>query len=749
MDLRWSPGGTEDAQSVPLIPSFMTAPLPHDGGAAAAKSAATPRGELVHPVENAFGANPFAPGSLSGRVLLLRRGKVTFDTKVRNVEAAGGGCVALLVVDSGDGASINVNIRNTAGTSAHVGPLVLCGVTKAAGEELIKLAGVGNVHASVHASGIMGEALASSSSSSSSSGGCSGPSQHKADDVGAPWTAHTADNRTPLRDVLGRTWLMAAAAMDNAGMLAAARAAAGLAGDDCAARWHKLVALQDHEGDTALHHAARNGASSPVIRLLLEGAAAASPAVATAAATAAPATTATAAAAAVTAAAAAAARNKEGYSPLGLAAEYGRVRFVETLLSEEFGADANDGVVTTYGDFGTVHPRALLPLHHAAAKGFGDVARALVRAGADTTAPNAKGDTAAAIATGTARALLADPLADALQELVRGHVDMGRARPAIEAALKADLGQDVEVVDVAANANEAIGASFVASAARMVQQGVDPMPRLLWHGCGPGVLGLLLKDGFKTSFSSLDFNVYGAGVYFAVDARLSTFFLTTNPKTGQPITPNPADGTYTLILAAVLLGRTGVRAPLLAGSESEKSSMELALKHPANRNPPVGCHSATGQKMKEVVLYENSCAFPAFTVRFRLPARAPPLPDPYDEDERTRYSYLRALPDAPRGILPGWRDARGAPAELDKGGEEGLAQLVRDAALIGGWDPAVALAEQEATNAMSERVQALVARNVELEREMGALRRTTTAALAVAVAVTAAATFVAWRGWRR
>ena len=71
---------------VPLIPSFMTAPLRGHGVATAEA--------LVHPRDNPFGANVFTPGSLHpNAIILLRRGKVTLDTKVRNVEAAGG-CVA-------------------------------------------------------------------------------------------------------------------------------------------------------------------------------------------------------------------------------------------------------------------------------------------------------------------------------------------------------------------------------------------------------------------------------------------------------------------------------------------------------------------------------------------------------------------------------------------------------------------------------------------------------------------------------
>ena len=724
--LRLSADGPRDFVSFPLIASFMTAPLPQDGI----------RGEVFHPASNPFGAEPFEPRALLGKVVLLRRGKVTFDTKVRAVEAAGG-CAALVIVDSGDGASINVNIRNSAGAEAgHEGPVVLGGISKLAGEDL-RVRGAGQLATITSAGTAMGEAFTR----------CSGEGAGKHD--GGRRIERSAAYVSQGADALGRTWLMAAAAMDNTGVLgggmAALKARDGGSDDACGMDVLTLVCQADDEGDTALHHAARNG-STRCAKLLLEvlrlgGDGRWVGQVATT-------------------------RNKEGYTPLGLAAEYGRTEFVALLLAG-FGVDANDDKTAAAGeDHPKGHPKGgvSLPLHHAATKGFVGPVSELIRAGADTTLLNAKGETAATVAVGAAQELLANPLVAALRSLVDGRVDMQQAWPAIEKALKADLGEGVEVVEVTPNANEALGAGFLAAAQRMQRTPtpgtdgggdggggdgcgatVDPMLRMLWHGCGPGVLGLLLKDGFKTSFSSLDFNVYGAGIYFAVDARLSTFFLTTNPKTGQPTPPDPVDGCYVLILAAVLLGRTGVRPPLLAGSESEKGSMGVALKHPANRNPPVGCHSATGQKLKEVVLYENSGAFPAFTVRFRLPAHAPPLPDPYDEDERTQHTYLRALPDAPRGIIPGWRDATGVPAELDKGGAAGLAQLVHDAALVMGWDPEAACAEQAAADALRGRAQSCEARVVALEAEVKGLRRTAAMASAVAVLAVAAAVFFARR----
>ena len=589
---------------VPLIPSCMSAAVPQAGAA----------GTLTFDPQNAFGDSPFE--ATTGKVVLLRRGKVTFDTKVRNVESAGH-AVAVIIIDSADEHAINVNIRNSAG-DLHAPSLLLAGVDRAHGERLIEAAQGRAISATVRAAASpdhleFGRALVR-------------------DGTAPP----PAPPHTHPRDELGRTPAMLAAALDNVAHLSALL-------DGISAE--QLLHI-DREGDSALNHAARNGHVA-VGRLLLEGAVRVMG----------------------SAAALAETRNRAGYTALGLAAEYGRDPFVRLLL--QHGANPQEGV------------------HHAATKGWHIVVRTLLSAGGDATRANARGETAVDLAHGLAREYLADPLSTELRALFGGEVDLPAVTARVRDALAADLGADAEVVSVTPTRNQQLGEAFVAALKKLrAGDGADtgvmrrawPTIRFLWHGCGAGLLETLLHDGFKTSFSSLSFNVYGAGIYFAVDARLATFFLTTDAKTGAR-TPPDADGCYTLILAAVLLGRTGAREPLLYGSESEKGEMEGALKHPANRNPPVGCQSATGSKLKEVVLYDNGCAFPAFTVRFRLRADAPPLPDPYDEDFARDGAYLRPLTTAPRGFVE-WRTTQGAVTSLDA---SELA-LQQDAPLVGGWD---------------------------------------------------------------
>ena len=65
---------------------------------------------------------------------------------------------------------------------------------------------------------------------------------------------------------------------------------------------------------------------------------------------------------------------------------------------------------------------------------------------------------------------------------------------------------------------------------------------------------------------------------------------------------------------------------------------------------------------------------------FRPGAGVLPLPNPYDEDLRLNYSYLRALPDSLSNLLH-WHALNGVRTPLDT--RELLVD--RSAPLVGGW----------------------------------------------------------------
>lgn len=214
-----------------------------------------------------------------------------------------------------------------------------------------------------------------------------------------------------------------------------------------------------------------------------------------------------------------------------------------------------------------------------------------------------------------------------------------------------------------------------------------PPLRFLWHGCDPSIIDTILNSGFKVSYSNLSFNVYGAGIYFATDAKLSTYFITNNVREKVQNKPDSIDGKYSILFSAVSLGTTGVRNPLIGGNEMKKARMKSDLKHPANRNPPVGCNSATGIFLKELVVYEDLMAFPLAKIKFKLKSNVI-VPDPYDLDYKLDRKYLKDLKDVSIGlgkfnIIPLNKN----DTNIEKSFDDTELSIIKDAKLIMNWSP--------------------------------------------------------------
>ena len=149
-----------------------------------------------------------------------------------------------------------------------------------------------------------------------------------------------------------------------------------------------------------------------------------------------------------------------GKTPLGLAAEYGRVQFINMLLAA--GTDPNEE-----------DPPCVCgnrPVHFASARGFLKALKALVNGSANATLKNSKGEDPSSLATGITKEFLVNPLVSDIEAWVQGQVDTAHVFKAIEEAFNADLrafNSDIaEVVSVSCNPNQALGDLFVASACR-------------------------------------------------------------------------------------------------------------------------------------------------------------------------------------------------------------------------------------------------------------------------------------------
>jgi hypothetical protein len=324
----------------------------------------------------------------------------------------------------------------------------------------------------------------------------------------------------------------------------------------------------------------------------------------------------------------------DGSSPLTLAAKIGCVDTTRYLLRE-----AGCSACASCMKVATGPAAAYL------ADTYGAELSLLLDACLPVTVP---GPLALALAEPETRSATGTGTASASAAVATGSEHTRAVAVAARSRLLAEIGEFIEPDSVTVGLNvhcdPGLHRLFVAKNAQLrARLGGCPL-RLLWHGCDPKILPSVLSEGFKVSYANLTFNVYGAGVYFATDARLSAYFVTHDVRGRKAIPPGP-DGCYTLILAAVNLGVTGLREPLCGGSESEKVQMNADLKHPANRNPPVGCDSAAGPFMKETVVYDNTMAFPLAAVSFKLRSGAE-IPDPYAADAAAR-AYLRPLSKVP------------------------------------------------------------------------------------------------------
>ena len=329
-------------------------------------------------------------------------------------------------------------------------------------------------------------------------------------------------------------------------------------------------------------------------------------------------------------------------------------------------------------------------------------------------------DAAAAAAKGPAAAFFCDVFAHEFRSFFERPGDF-RAAAAASAVCRSrfldDVREyaDIHSVDVSLNYSSCAMTSVFLSRYMQLRASApsEPALRFLWHGCSDCIVEEVMRGGFKTSFSNLTFNVYGAGVYFATDAKLSAYFVTTDVAAKQPRVL-PAAGKFRMILAAVILGKVGTRMPLNGGNESERRQMKDDLKHPANRNPPVGCDSAAGPSLKEVVVYDNSMALPFACVSFSLIPGAH-IPDPYASNAADA-TFLRDLHQVPSSTMPQLLCRSGSAVAVDFSPLV-VAQLPP---LLCGWKPGGDVVNDK--EALIERVAELELRVAQLERENMQLR---------------------------
>jgi hypothetical protein len=185
--------------------------------------------------------------------------------------------------------------------------------------------------------------------------------------------------------------------------------------------------------------------------------------------------------------------------------------------------------------------------------------------------------------------------------------------------------------------------------------------RWLWHGIrDPKAIAEVLKSGYQVQHASLDFNFYGAGNYFASDARLANWFA--QGLRAQPPPRNGGPGVQQrrkLLLNRVVCGRMHAKVSVLDGSfnklgrrlnpsasQADANLVRSLLRRTEHRTAPNGFDSVVGSDPSrepgtEVVVYDNYLAFPAYVITYTLPED---LPDPYTQPR----PYLKTLDQVQR-----------------------------------------------------------------------------------------------------
>ncbi|CAE7831965.1 TNKS2 [Symbiodinium sp. CCMP2592] len=191
--------------------------------------------------------------------------------------------------------------------------------------------------------------------------------------------------------------------------------------------------------------------------------------------------------------------------------------------------------------------------------------------------------------------------------------------------------QGLEILKIERNENWHLFSQY-----RSYRNGLDDEgnEKYLFHG-SPSATHEIMDEGkgLDTAYASQEFNVYGVGNYFAPDLRLSLSFIRAQPGQAREI-----------LLCRVACGRVGERdrvAPQGASRQQWRGALILTQ----NELAPEGCQSATSRHRKELVVYKQNHAYPAYRITLRY------TDDPRDPYESpSLFNELRVLEDIPAAL---------------------------------------------------------------------------------------------------
>eukprot|EP00438_Fugacium_kawagutii_P035091 Skav226921 [mRNA] locus=scaffold3728:34710:35231:- [translate_table: standard] len=133
----------------------------------------------------------------------------------------------------------------------------------------------------------------------------------------------------------------------------------------------------------------------------------------------------------------------------------------------------------------------------------------------------------------------------------------------------------------------------------------------------------VMKEGFKMAYSSLKFNAYGAGLYFAQDLRLADHFA-----------PIPNAEVKQVLLCCVAVGKSHVKKRIFEFVPGDRWSGKTQdewmnkLIEPENRQAPIGYDSCIAESREALIVYRENQVFWEYAIQYKSTGSAG---DPYGD----------------------------------------------------------------------------------------------------------------------
>eukprot|EP00438_Fugacium_kawagutii_P002252 Skav227468 [mRNA] locus=scaffold2491:351255:353809:+ [translate_table: standard] len=200
-------------------------------------------------------------------------------------------------------------------------------------------------------------------------------------------------------------------------------------------------------------------------------------------------------------------------------------------------------------------------------------------------------------------------------EVQDGAVDLDKGSDEflqVEAYLKKNGGDKIpgfQIVDIKRNQNLKMLKVFRTELHKMHEQ---RQLRVFHSASNSDVHDKVMEEGFKVKCSSMKFNAYGAGIYFAQDLRLSDHFASSSSA-----------GLKKVFLCSVAVGKSHVKERIFdfvpgdRWSGKSQSEWTSQLIEPEHRDAPDGYDSCIAESREALIVYRGSQVLWDYAIQYK------------------------------------------------------------------------------------------------------------------------------------